>query len=111
MRSYNPKEWGKIVFDFHKSDTLRKLIPVLLCVALYAYVVAFLEKMYVPAEYKELIKSLSVTHTLLGFVISLLMVFRTNTAYDRWWEGRRQWGTLVNVSRSLAIKLQAILPE
>jgi len=109
MRSYNPKEWGKIVFDFHKSDTLRKLIPVLLCVALYAYVVAFLEKMYVPAEYKELIKSLSVTHTLLGFVISLLMVFRTNTAYDRWWEGRKLWGSLLNNSRNLAIKLNSLL--
>jgi len=109
MRSYNPKEWGKIVFDFHKSDTLRKLIPVLLCVALYAYVVAFLEKAYVPAEYKELIKSLSVTHTLLGFVISLLMVFRTNTAYDRWWEGRKLWGSLLNNSRNLAIKLNNLL--
>jgi putative membrane protein len=39
----------------------------------------------------------------------MLLVFRTNTAYDRWWEGRRQWGTLVNSSRNLAIKLAGML--
>ena len=109
MRSYDPKEWGKIAFDFHKSDTLRKLIPILLCVAFYSFVEAFLEKIYVPVEYKEIIKSLSLTHTLLGFVISLLLVFRTNTAYDRWWEGRKLWGSLVNNSRNLAIKLNSLV--
>jgi putative membrane protein len=48
-------------------------------------------------------------HTLLSFVISMLLVFRTNTAYDRWWEGRKLWGALVNNSRNLAIKLHAML--
>jgi putative membrane protein len=48
-------------------------------------------------------------HSLLGFVISLMLVFRTNTAYDRWWEGRRLWGGFVNHSRSLAMKLSAFL--
>jgi len=38
-----------------------------------------------------------------------LLVFRTNTAYDRWWEGRRLWGSLVNNSRNLALKMNAIL--
>ena len=47
----------------------------------------------------------------MGFVLSLLLVFRTNTAYDRWWEARKQWGTLTNTSRNLAIKLQAMLPN
>ncbi len=48
-------------------------------------------------------------HSLLGFAISMLLVFRTNTAYDRWWEGRKLWGALVNNSRNLALKLNAIL--
>jgi putative membrane protein len=46
---------------------------------------------------------------MLGFVISLLLVFRTNTAYDRWWEGRRLWGQLINTSRNLSIKLNQIV--
>ena len=49
-------------------------------------------------------------HSLLGFAISMLLVFRTNTAYDRWWEGRRLWGQLVNNSRNLAMKLSSFLP-
>ncbi|KAI9011418.1 Bestrophin, RFP-TM, chloride channel-domain-containing protein [Gaertneriomyces semiglobifer] len=40
--------------------------------------------------------------TILGVVISLLLVFRTNTAYDRYWEGRRTWATLVTQIRNLA---------
>jgi putative membrane protein len=48
-------------------------------------------------------------HTVLGLVIGLLLVFRTNTAYDRWWEGRKQLGMLVNTSRSLGIKFEAYL--
>jgi putative membrane protein len=46
-------------------------------------------------------------HGMLGFVISSTG-FRTNTAYDRWWEGRKLWGSLVNNSRNLALKLHAI---
>ncbi len=41
-------------------------------------------------------------NTMLGVSLSVLIVFRTNTSYDRWWEGRKLWGTLVNRSRSLA---------
>ena len=50
-------------------------------------------------------------HTLLGFAISMLLVFRTNTAYDRWWEGRKLWGSLVNNSRNLALKIASFLPQ
>jgi ion channel-forming bestrophin family protein len=36
-----------------------------------------------------------------SLVLGLLLVFRTNTAYDRFWEGRKAWGTIVNASRNL----------
>ena len=42
---------------------------------------------------------------LLGTVISLLLAFRSNQAYDRWWEARKIWGAIVNDSRSLARNL------
>lgn len=41
----------------------------------------------------------------------MLLVFRTNTAYDRWWEGRKLWGSLLNNSRNLALKIDALLPQ
>jgi putative membrane protein len=44
--------------------------------------------------------------------LGLFLVFRVNSAYDRWWEGRRLWGGMVNSTRNLAIKLNAyISPE
>jgi ion channel-forming bestrophin family protein len=49
--------------------------------------------------------------SLLGIVLTILLVFRTNTAYDRWWEGRQQWGKLVNDCRNLAVMSHAALPE
>jgi ion channel-forming bestrophin family protein len=39
---------------------------------------------------------------ILGTVISLLLGFRSNQAYDRWWEARHIWGSIVNDSRTLA---------
>ncbi len=39
---------------------------------------------------------------LLGTIISLLLAFRSNQAYDRWWEARIIWGAIVNDSRSLS---------
>jgi putative membrane protein len=51
-------------------------------------------------------------HQLLGVVLGLFLVFRTNTAYDRWWEGRRLWGGMVNSTRTFAMKINAaISPE
>jgi len=44
-------------------------------------------------------------------VVGLLLVFRTNTAYDRWWEGRKVLGALVNTSRNLALKLNSFIPS
>ena len=49
-------------------------------------------------------------YTLLGLVLSILLVFRTNTAYDRWWEGRKQWGALVNNARNLAVYVHGAFP-
>ena len=48
--------------------------------------------------------------SLLGILLSLLLVFRTNTAYDRWWEGRKQWGALINHTRGLAVLWNGMLP-
>ncbi|WP_205500759.1 bestrophin family protein [Rufibacter psychrotolerans] len=39
--------------------------------------------------------------TMLGTILSLLLAFRSNQAYDRWWEARTLWGAIVNDSRSL----------
>lgn len=46
---------------------------------------------------------------ILGTVISLLLGFRSNQAYDRWWEARHIWGAIVNDSRSLAREVNTFM--
>lgn len=83
----------------------------MLAIGIYSGSVGYLEVEYWKLSDTNYIKNITIMHGMLGFVISLLLVFRTNTAYDRWWEGRRLWGSLVNNSRNFAIKLTVILKE
>ncbi len=110
MISYNPKEWFTFIFRLHKADTFRKLGRLLIGMCIYSAVIAVLELEFWKLSDSNYVKNIPLMHGLLGFAISMLLVFRTNTAYDRWWEGRKLWGSLVNNSRNLAMKLSVILP-
>lgn len=110
MIRYNTRDWFTFIFRLHKADTVRKLLPLIFTIAVYSGIIAWLEIEYWKLSDKSYVKNIPLMHGLLGFVISLLLVFRTNTAYDRWWEGRKLWGSLVNNSRNLAMKLNTLLP-
>ena len=109
MVSYSTKDWFTFIFRFHKADTFRKLLPIMFAIGIYSGIVGYLEVAYWQLSDTSYIKNITIMHGMLGFVISLLLVFRTNTAYDRWWEGRKLWGSLVNNSRNLALKMSSIL--
>jgi len=107
MVIYNPKDWFKLIFQLHKSDTFRVLFPTMALIGIITWIVCYIEKQYLTLQ----IPSLTIFHQISGFIISLVLVFRINTAYDRWWEGRKLWGSLINHSRNLSIKLNAIISE
>jgi ion channel-forming bestrophin family protein len=111
MISYNAKDWFTFIFKIHKAETMKRLLPLLLGVGLYAGSWAYIENVFF-AENKtiELLKDIGIVYTILGFTLSLFLVFRTNTAYDRWWEGRRLWGDLTNAIRNICIHLHSSLP-
>lgn len=109
MVSYNTKDWFTFIFRFHKADTFRTLFPIMITIGVYAGTIGYFEVEVWQLTDQSYIKNITIMHGMLGFVISLLLVFRTNTAYDRWWEGRKLWGALVNNSRNLALKLSVIL--
>jgi putative membrane protein len=48
-------------------------------------------------------------HMMVGVALGLLLVFRTNSSYDRYWEGRRQWGSIINETRNLGRASRAFL--
>jgi ion channel-forming bestrophin family protein len=45
-----------------------------------------------------------------NIVLGLMLVFRTNTAYERFWEGRKLWGGVINAGRNLARQIWVIVP-
>jgi putative membrane protein len=106
MINYNPKNWLNFIFSFHKSDTVRMMWKELVYISLLSILITYVEMTFFPEA--DFLKNLTTVYSLLGFVISLLLVFRTNTAYDRWWEGRKAWGAFVNDTRSLSSKLGAV---
>jgi putative membrane protein len=46
----------------------------------------------------------------IGTAISILLSFKLNQSYERWWEARKIWGSIVNDSRSLVVQLKSLLP-
>ncbi len=98
--------WVKDMANFTRSYTMRKIIFGVALIGAYTASVCFVYEFY------ELESNLhSGIYSLLGIILSILLVFRTNTAYDRWWEGRKQWGALVNNCRNYAVMVESLLPE
>ncbi|AFY62675.1 bestrophin family protein [Synechococcus sp. PCC 6312] len=77
--------------------------PVLLCTAV-GIVISLLHTYVYPL-------SMPILGTVIPtIVLGLLLVFRTNTAYERFWEGRKLWGLMVNTSRNLTRLIWVAIP-
>jgi putative membrane protein len=100
-----PPLWFAVIFDFYRTPTLRKILMYSLVAGAYTGILDYLENYVLHVDFKPP----TVVFTLMGTVLGLLMVFRTNTAYDRWWSGRILLSSLTNSNRSFAIKLHAYL--
>jgi len=98
--SYDPHRWLSHFFDIRGSMFKEIIGRVMLCVAWSAVVVA-IDKRYTDVNVPSLL------HSLVGPALGLLLVFRTNASYDRFWEGRKLWGGIVNETRNL-IRLASV---
>lgn len=110
MVKYNPKTWLNLIFHSYSRQVLKTLLPALGFMAAFTFGVCFVILDVFKLEPHEFQSTIAV-HSLLGIVLGLFLVFRTNTAYDRWWEGRRLWGGMVNSTRNFALKLNAYLGQ
>ncbi len=107
MVNYNPKVWLDLIFHSYSKQVLKTLLPALAFMGGFTALSCYIILQHVRPEQ---FPSSPVVHSLLGIVLGLFLVFRTNSAYDRWWEGRKLWGGLVNSTRNFALKLDAYLP-
>ena len=96
MIEYDKRVWTSHLFDIEGSMVREILGRVSLCVIWTALVVATHHLTPFQLNMKSTI------HTLVGVALGLLLVFRTNASYDRYWEGRKMWGSIINESRNLA---------
>lgn len=109
MIEYDPHDWRSHLLDFHGSMLREILWRVLSCVLWAALVTVVFEWTLNDPAHPPAVWTMAI-HTVLGTALGLLLVFRTNTSYDRFWEGRRMWGSIVNESRNLARFCHAMLP-
>ena len=108
MVKYNPKVWLTIIFHSYSRQIMRTLRPALVFITLFSLLVCIVI-LDVFRLHEQEFKSTITIHQLLGIVLGLFLVFRINSSYDRWWEGRKLWGSMVNNVRNLAIKFNTYL--
>jgi len=108
MVTYNPKVWFSLIFHAYSRGVMRTLTPALIFMTIFAAGVCYLLLDVLRFHESDFHTTISM-HSLLGIVLGLFLVFRTNSSYDRWWEGRKLWGSMVNNTRNLAHKMNAFL--
>jgi ion channel-forming bestrophin family protein len=108
MVNYNPKVWFSLIFHAYSRGVMRTLTPALIFMTIFAAGICYLLLDVLRFHESDFHTTISM-HSLLGIVLGLFLVFRTNSSYDRWWEGRKLWGSMVNNTRNLAHKLNAFL--
>ncbi|MEQ6168326.1 MULTISPECIES: bestrophin family protein [unclassified Ekhidna] len=106
MIQYNPKSWFSLIFDVYSRYVIRALFPLIMFAGVLTTVLCFL---FIDVL-QVVIVDTKAFHSILGVILGLFLVLRTNTAYDRWWEGRKLWGQLVNDTRQLSIKITTFIP-
>ncbi|MBE9155742.1 hypothetical protein IQ265_02690 [Nodosilinea sp. LEGE 06152] len=94
MRRYE-QDWFKLLFSVRGSVIPAVMPRVLLCAVFSVGILLLYSRDWPVASpiLGSLVPSL---------VLGLLLVFRTNTSYERFWEGRKLWGSVVNLTRNLA---------
>ena len=96
--------WFRVAFQLRGSVIPAILNRTLVCVG-FAGLITLLHKQGLPVSIP------AIASVLPNIVLGLMLVFRTNTAYERFWEGRKIWGGMVNATRNLARQIWVIVQE
>jgi len=98
------RQWMKVVLRW-RCSVVPTILPRIIFMGVFGIVVTVLYELNFPV-------SLPILSSIVpSVVLGLLLVFRTNTAYERFWEGRKLWGTLVNTVRNLARQIWVAVEE
>jgi putative membrane protein len=98
MVKYDNKNWLGLLFTFNGSIIRSIILRIVLFSTLSAVFVALHQRQIINLKDVS-----SIPWTLVGVALGLLLVFRTNASYDRYWEGRKQWGGILVATRALSM--------
>ena len=87
-----------------KASVIPEILPIVIFYGFVSLVVLRLHRSGINLSFSAIGSAIP------AVVLGLLLVFRTNTAYERFWEARRLWGAQINTSRSLAQSLWTLMP-
>jgi putative membrane protein len=88
--------WWTLLFVW-RGSMMKQMLPQLLIVAVLSVLAVWTEG----SLFKHKVPLNATPFTLVGVALALFLGFRNSSAYDRWWEGRKLWGALVNTMRTL----------
>ena len=96
--------WFKLAFQF-KGSVILAIYQRVIGFGIFSFIVSALDYFNIPVSQPIL------GSVIPSIVLGLLLVLRTNTAYERFWEGRRLWGNLVNDARNMAWQIGAMMND
>jgi len=96
--------WSRMAFQL-KGSVISSIYQRVIGCGLFGVIVSILYYLKLPVSQPIL------GNVIPSIVLGLLLVFRTNTAYDRFWEGRKAWGSIVNTVRNLARQIWVSIDE
>ncbi|MGD1703480.1 bestrophin family protein [Dapis sp. BLCC M229] len=102
--NYRQTSWFYLVFDF-KSSVIPNIFMRVLVIMIFALGVTIAQDHNLPMS-QPILGSI-----IPGIVLGLLLVFRTNTAYDRYWEGRKLIGLIAKNCSLMAKNIMVFVPE
>lgn len=99
-RRYTSVDWVANLRGLGSSNLLRRILGPVMCTTSVAVVVYLASALLMPQG--KFLHASTTGHALLVSALGLLLVFRTNTAYSRFWEGRQIWQQILDLGRNLA---------
>mmetsp|Transcript_20875 Transcript_20875/g.64496 ORF Transcript_20875/g.64496 Transcript_20875/m.64496 type:complete len:572 (+) Transcript_20875:2-1717(+) len=118
---YDARDWSRVLRTWPSSFVVRRIRSPLVAISLWSLVVACLHQVLVSTSVVTSVLGtlgatapgvgIARTMTLAGSALSLLLVFRTNTAYNRYAEGRKVWQGICAATRDCAEFCAAYVPE
>jgi ion channel-forming bestrophin family protein len=95
--------WFKMALQL-RGSVAKIVLPRVAVVGVFGFLISVLYNFGLPVSWRIL--GSVIANVVFNFVLGLLLVFRTNTAYERFWEGRKAWGVLIVNVRNLSRQIQ-----